>query len=103
MASKASTLPAYQPICDDPAAGEYLDFPVLGRKGPFVANREYFIEALINGISLGVHEAKERATFHTSFSRFCAVRGLRMSLHLRQVKPDLWLLIPRKGEAQSLR
>lgn len=75
---------------------EYLEFPVVDKSAPIKPNKQYYVEALASGQTVGIHSVKEYPTFFKLFRRYCDRHRLKMRLHVRQTLPDLWLLIPRK-------
>jgi hypothetical protein len=75
---------------------EYLEFPVVDKNAPIKPNKQYYVEALAKGRTIGIHSIKEYPTFFKLFSRYSERHRLKMRLHVRQTLPDLWLLIPRK-------
>lgn len=78
------------------AAQEFLEFPVVDKAAPIKPNKQYYVEALAKGQTVGIHSVKEYPTFFKLFRRYCERHRLKMRLHVRQTLPDLWLLIPRK-------
>lgn len=50
-------LPSYKLTCCKPT-GDYIEFPVLDRKGLFVATRDNFVEVLLNGMPVEIHYPK---------------------------------------------
>jgi hypothetical protein len=84
-------------LCNNAEVGEYIDFPDVSSNSPFKPNKQYFVEALSEGTAVGIHNLKEYPTFFKLFSRYIDNAGLKMKLYIRQVKPDLWLLLARKA------
>jgi hypothetical protein len=80
---------------------EYLEFPVVDKNAPIKPNKQYYVEALANGQTIGIHSVKEYPTFFKLFRRYCDRHRLKMRLHVRQTLPDLWLLIPRKDSEEK--
>jgi hypothetical protein len=92
---KSSSVPPL-PSVNQTSSHEYLDFPVVDRSAPIKPNKQYYVEALAKGQTVGIHSIKEYPTFFKLFRRYCDRHRLKMRLHVRQTLPDLWLLIPRK-------
>jgi hypothetical protein len=83
-------------VIGESASYEYLEFPVVERDAPIKPNKQFFVEALAKGQTIGIHAIKEYPTFFKLFRRYCDRHRLKLRLHVRQTLPDLWLLIPRK-------
>jgi hypothetical protein len=98
--AKQSSLPkelrkdAMVQTANDPI--EYLDFPLVPASAPAKPNRHYFVLELISGTPVGIHRQGDYPLFFKLFQRACAEQRKKLTLTLRQVAPDLWLLIPRK-------
>jgi len=91
--STASTL-TLEPSRVEVAVGEYIEFPDTPKNSPFRPNKQYYVEALGDGTMVGIHSKKEYPTFFKLFTRYKEYHKLDLQLYIRQVKPDLWLLIP---------
>jgi hypothetical protein len=83
-------------VFSESSSHEYLEFPVVDRSSPIKPNKQYYVEALAKGQTIGIHSVKEYPTFFKLFRRYCERHKLKLRLHVRQTLPDLWLLIPRK-------
>lgn len=92
---KASPANSFAPTGQS-SSHEYLEFPVVDKNAPIKPNKQYYVEALAKGQTIGIHSVKEYPTFFKLFRRYCDRHRLKMRLHVRQTLPDLWLLIPRK-------
>ncbi|PTY05241.1 hypothetical protein DB347_17400 [Opitutaceae bacterium EW11] len=95
-ASKKNSSTLSLPKVSQSSSHEYLDFPVVDRNAPIKPNKQYYVEALAKGQTIGIHSLKEYPTFFKLFRRYCDRHRLKMRLHVRQTLPDVWLLIPRK-------
>lgn len=83
------------PFSGETSLQEYLEFPIPDRNSPIKPNKQYYVEALAKGQSLGIRSKQEYPTFFKLFARYCEKHKLKLRLHMRQTQPDLWLLIPR--------
>lgn len=75
--------------------GKYIDFPSFTYGAAFKPNKQFFVEALAQGTTVGIHRYQEYPTFFKLFQRYVKNRKLKLKLYIRQVETDLWLLIPR--------
>ena len=83
----------------DSTFGAYIDFPDTGPCSPFKISKHYFVELLATGRLLGIHRMEEYPTFFKLFRKYSEDNQLELKLSMRQVRDNLWLLIPRKGSA----
>ena len=83
-------------VIGESSSYEYLEFPVVDRNAPIKPNKQFYVEAMAKGQTIGIHSVKEYPTFFKLFRRYCERYRLKLRLHVRQTLPDLWLLIPRK-------
>lgn len=97
--TSASTSPFT--VINESSSHEYLEFPVVERNSPIKPNKQYYVEALAKGQTIGIHSVKEYPTFFKLFRRYCDRHRLKLRLHVRQTLPDLWLLIPRKESEEK--
>lgn len=85
-----------QLLKEEPTAGEYIDFPEVPATSPLKPNKQYYVEALAEGMMVGIHAIRQYPTFFKLFQRYSAYHALPMRLYIRQVKPDLWILLAKK-------
>ncbi|HEY9153650.1 MAG TPA: hypothetical protein VIM69_00880 [Opitutaceae bacterium] len=83
-------------VIGESSSHEYLEFPVVDKTAPIKPNKQFYVEAMAKGQTIGIHSVKEYPTFFKLFRRYCERHRLKLRLHVRQTLPDLWLLIPRK-------
>ncbi|HEU5081413.1 MAG TPA: hypothetical protein VFT72_19530 [Opitutaceae bacterium] len=95
-ASKKNASASPFEVIGESSSYEFLEFPVVDRNSPIKPNKQYYVEAMAKGKTIGIHSIKEYPTFFKLFRRYCDSHRLKLRLHVRQTKPDLWLLIPRK-------
>ena len=83
----------------DSTFGAYIDFPDTGSGSLIRLSKHYFVELLATGRLLGIHRREEYPTFFKLFRRYSEDNQLGMKLSMRQVRDNLWLLIPQKASA----
>jgi hypothetical protein len=95
-ASKKNASASPFEVTGESSSYEFLEFPVVDRSAPIKPNKQFYVEAMAKGKTVGIHSIKEYPTFFKLFRRYCDRHRLKLRLHVRQTLPDLWLLIPRK-------